>query len=236
MDSSSANGFITNIGLTIQDWLQYAMPGFFVVIAIFVYVIKPFHYTTEEVFNIISNINIWTALCVLMASYCLGQLVASVTHIIDLVTKKILKNQSFGTPVNFSKISNSVRYEVCTLAYEKALRELHVNSGLSEASFNVIREYMLYIIMKKQYTVYADIRRYRSVVYFRKHMVLALFPYIVVAYHYQKYVFLIFILFLIGLYFWGYKTLYCRTFLDRIPLSYLVIVSSLSDSNQESGT
>ena len=153
MDSSSANGFIANIGLTIQDWLQYAMPGFFVVIAIFVYVIKSFHYTTEKEFNIIININIWTALCVLMASYCLGQLIASVTHIIDLVTKKILKNQSFGTPVNFSKISNSVRYEVCTLAYEKALRELHVNSGLSEASFNVIREYMLYIIMKKQYSV-----------------------------------------------------------------------------------
>lgn len=233
-NSSSGNEIITNIGLTIQDWLQYALPGFCVVTAIFVYIINPFQYTMGEIFSFVENINLGIVLLLLLVSYCIGQVIASITHVIDQLTKKIFKNQSFGTPVNFSKMRNSVRYEVCNLAYQKAFREINVKWGLSEASFNVIREYMLYIIMRRHYTIYADIRRYRSVVYFRKHMVLALCPYIIVACHYQIYALLVPIVFLMFFYFFGYKTLYCRTFLDRIPLGYLVITSSVSGLNQES--
>lgn len=218
-------GIFSELGLTIRDFFQYTLPGTIMFFSALLLIIDLPQITFSELMSFLSEIGFYFLIFFFLLSYVIGQFIACTTHVIDRLSLFILKKRIFGIPVKLKNNKRDFRTELFEIAYDIAIEALRKDKiPFSEAAYESVMEYMLYFVMIKNNRLFLDIQRYQAIVFFRKHMTIALLPYIYLFVICKKFNLVIIVVFLIITFFVGYRRLYIRTFFERIPLSYLQVV------------
>ena len=226
MDKGLKEG-ISQFGLTIRDFTQFALPGFIFIAPIPILVHLPWTYSdTIFYLDIFAKIGLILFIIIMFFSYLAGQIIACTTHVIDGVTLLIFRRRLFGVPFPLQTREGDYRTRLHSFALTRAASDMKSSvDEVDDSSFDTLMEYMLYTIMLRAQPLFLDIQRHQSIVYMRKHMVLAVWTWTpLLAYVYNWWNAIGCVGLISFIFFVGYIRLFRRTFFERLPLGYVSLV------------
>ena len=99
---------VSQLGLTIRDFAQFALPGFIAIAPIPLWEQLPMsEVDVTYIIDAFQKTGIFTFIVLILVSYLAGQLIASATHLIDAITYLSIKRRAFGIPFSLKQIGRA---------------------------------------------------------------------------------------------------------------------------------